>query len=494
MFSSISIQNKKGFWIGLWVFSTYFIFFLLQAVHNYPVKIAKQIVSIQVIVGTSVFLFICITYLLIRYISGINSKGIGTKELFYLFMSLGIASFLYFAILSRGYTFLTVLHTDPKDIFMDFINSAGVGSNPYEKGVIYPPLVNVFYVSIGRFLDFSQCATDVRNSQMGLLLYTFYNFFALSILYRQVKQFRSTVNLNETEHTFLFVLMIFSIPMLYLIERGNSVLLALIATMYFVQHYSSGNKVCRYKAYLALAVAGSIKIAPFILGAVLIRKVSFKELIYAAGICLGVFLLPFIVTHGSPLDLLHNIMDATKLFQGKILTSDGQCISLGYGVFVNSYNFYQAFERLTAIHITGVGRWLDIIGFITTSVIVSFNNRLDEYYKITLLILLIILFPGFSNIYNLVYIFIPLILLLNKYDSEADMKYGIFFILLLFIFIPVYNMPMDWLSVYVSDKYPLTISTVMESVSCIILFLYVYIQSITITYKQFKWKFKKNIS
>ena len=74
------------------------------------------------------------------------------------------------------------------------------------------------------------------------------------------------------------------------------------------------------------------------------------------------------------------------------------------------------------------------------------------------------------------------------------MKYGIFFILLLFIFIPVYNMPMDWLSVYVSDKYPLTISTVMESVSCIILFLYVYIQSITITYKQFKWKFKKNIS
>ena len=92
MFSSISIQNKKGFWIGLWVFSTYFIFFLLQAVHNYPVKIAKQIVSIQVIVGTSVFLFICITYLLVRYISGINSKGIGTKELFYLFMSLGIAS------------------------------------------------------------------------------------------------------------------------------------------------------------------------------------------------------------------------------------------------------------------------------------------------------------------------------------------------------------------------------------------------------------------
>ena len=110
------------------------------------------------------------------------------------------------------------------------------------------------------------------------------------------------------------------------------------------------------------------------------------------------------------------------------------------------------------------------------------STKITEFYKVTLLSLILLLFVGISAIYNLIYLFIPLILLINEYDygKTSNINYSILFTFLGIIMTPIFNPPLDILSTFSEDIHPLTISTIVECLFVVMLYFYMLIKSILI--------------
>jgi|GEM_PF-987351 len=365
---------------------------------------------------------------------------------------------------------------------MDFFNSIHDSDHPYDRKVIYPPLINVFYMIIGRIFDFKMFSTlEIRDSRLGIMMQMLYHGILFIALYNRLISMRQNICNNVRENRIIYTIMLFSLPMLFTIERGNSVFLCLLSLLYFVEYYKSDKKSNRYKSYIALAIAGSIKIIPFIFGALLFRTVRKKEIIHAGLICSVVFMAPFIVTHGGPIQMVKNIMFTTNLFQsGEV--RDGIFKFMGYGAFVNISNIYQFIDRIFEVDISGIGAVINKVLLGITLLICSISTKITEFYKVTLLSLILLLFVGISAIYNLIYLFIPLILLINEYDygKTSNINYSILFTFLGIIMTPIFNPPLDILSTFSEDIHPLTISTIVECLFVVMLYFYMLIKSILI--------------
>lgn len=480
MKNKINIHNKKYFYGLSVIFLLYSSIFLYHSTVVFPVLSGRTPINPILIIGVVLAVLLGTIYEVTKYIASTNDMNIGAKQLFYIFSIVNIIFFFILAFLSRGHSFTSIFIADKNDIYMDFFNSIRDSNHPYDRKVIYPPLINVFYMIVGRFFDFKAfSAFEIRDSRLGIMMQMLYHGILFVALYSRLVSMRENLCNNIKENKALYIIILFSLPMLFTIERGNSVFLCLLSLMYFVQYYKSHDKSKRYKSYIALGIAGSIKIMPFIFGALLLRTISKKEIIHAGLISLSIFMVPFIFTHGGPIQMLNNIMFTTNLFQSGFMR-DGIFTYIGYGAFVNISNIYQFIDRVFDIQINSIGAVINKVLLVITLAICCFSNKISEFYKVTLLSLILVLFAGISAIYNLIYLFIPLILLLNEYDSGKDkyINYPLLFTLFGILLMPIFNPPLDILNMFANDVHPLTISTIVESLTAICLFFYILIASI----------------
>lgn len=482
MKNKIIIHNKRCFYGLSFIFLIYSLIFLYHSTTSFPVLAGRTPVNPILVIGLTLVALLAIIYKVTKYVASTNEMNIGIKQIFYIFSIVNIIFFFILAYLSRGHSFTSIFISDQNDIFMDFFNSIHDSDHPYDRKVIYPPLINVFYMIIGRIFDFKMFSTlEIRDSRLGIMMQMLYHGILFIALYNRLISMRLNICNNVRENRIIYTIILFSLPMLFTIERGNSVFLCLLSLLYFVEYYKSDKKSNRYKSYIALAIAGSIKIIPFIFGALLFRTVRKKEIIHAGLICSVVFMAPFIVTHGGPIQMVKNIMFTTNLFQsGEV--RDGIFKFMGYGAFVNISNIYQFIDRVFEVDISGIGAVINKVLLGITLLICSISTKITEFYKVTLLSLILLLFVGISAIYNLIYLFIPLILLINEYDygKTSNINYLILFTFLGIIMTPIFNPPLDILSTFSEDIHPLTISTIVECLFVVMLYFYMLIKSILI--------------
>lgn len=71
--------------------------------------------------------------------------------------------------------------------------------------------------------------------------------------------------------------MLFTAPYVFVFERGNMVIIALIGTCLYVLLYDSDKIYCRILAYFALAVAVAIKLYPAVFGILTVLKKGIKK-------------------------------------------------------------------------------------------------------------------------------------------------------------------------------------------------------------------------
>ena len=253
--------------------------------------------------------------------SVLAKKSTTSTDLLILFCSIfifGIVLCIADAVASQGSSFRGMLfHTGVyTDWFMDFFNSIrdSAASNVYtERNSIYPPLAVAFFRFLGRMIPYAEVALDPRDnyemqkSQSCIMIYLFYTLIVVLGTYRLVykkafdKKYESDYDKKTKRIAAVFsFLTIFSYPLMYCMERGNIVSLAVAFTVFFVFFKDSESKAVREISYICLALAAGLKLYPAIFGLLLLFDKKYKEAIRLVIYGILAVVIPFILINTIP--------------------------------------------------------------------------------------------------------------------------------------------------------------------------------------------------
>ena len=250
----------------------------------------------------------------------------GTGRALFLLLPILICSFIYIGnvILGREPSLaLKPLYQGGGDLFMDFFNSvrdAAQGQGAYtERRVIYPPMANLLFFLFSRLLPtaYTESGFDLRQSWVGypaailaVFLFLLLPLLALSLLCYK------TSNAPPALRTLLALSVWLLAPLLFLLERGNVLLYALVAVFFFACYYDHPSKAYRECSLLALAFAFSLKLYPALFGWLLLSEKRYADGIRCALYGLLLLLLPSFF-FGGPSSILWMIENILFFSKGK---------------------------------------------------------------------------------------------------------------------------------------------------------------------------------
>lgn len=388
---------------------------------------------------------------------------------------IGIAKLLFDVFTGNGNTqdgllfqnlHLTAYSTDS---FMDFFNSIQYGRKPYTVGVIYPPLINLIYAIFGMGIPDSvkaQGTLAYRTSLQGIVALVLFYVMAV-LLY--IIAWKDDSRFTNKEKLFLTTATFFTLPFIYAVERGNSLLWCVPLTMLFVNNYNKKEKSKRILAIVALALAASMKMYPAFFGILLVREKKWKEALTAVVVGAITMFAPFLLMekgNRSPLLWLSNIAKTSEMFQ-----------STGYGYKVNLSNTIGFIESEFGIHITGTN-FLIIAVLLINSLLVLIKKNMPQWKCIALLALITILVPGFSYTYTIMFMLIPFFCFLgSEHDQKWDCYYLILF-MLMFVLLPIKNQFGGLEAINMDAVYPLGWTTIVESVALFLMEVSIVIEEL----------------
>ncbi len=237
----------------------------------------------------------------------LTNKKTYYKTVFFAVMSASVVIMLAVLWATDGWLARTFLFNggDPNaDTFMDFFNSVvNTYNNPYDAKVIYPAICSLVFRGFLELVmpaDFDRIIVNPDKSAQPpeLKIYQSFMFayiiFALVVIVLFFLAIGALMkNRGNGEKTLMAFFCLFSAPLLFLIERGNILILSLVFAMLFIAYYDHKSKVVREIALICLALSISIKIYPVVFGVVLLNEKKYKELIRAAIYTVFVFFAPF---------------------------------------------------------------------------------------------------------------------------------------------------------------------------------------------------------
>lgn len=392
-----------------------------------------------------------------------------TGKLFYIISFASLVVCIIMGVLSNGVTVSNLLF-NKDDVFMDFFNSVvDCSGDAYgESGVIYPPLVVLFYKFCSMFFNIdSMKASEVRETSLGMIIFVCFTIVSYILFAKLIYKYKNGSFANKSLFAFFTL---FSFPMIYLIERGNIIVLVLPLLLYFVNEYDSDVKYKRHLAYICLAISVAIKIYPVFFGLLLLKKKkNFKNILLCIFYGAVFFFVPFIFVGGfSQLGvLIHNILYTSSMFGSK---GFGFKVSISntFSLFGHVFNHVRLFET--------AGTMFLIITVLAGLFLILFNKWNEDWKIYAVISLIIILVPGFSYIYSVAYMIIPLLFFLNKKEIKwIDYIYSLLFIAQ-FIFLvaktdelfPSFN----------SAELNCNIATVVESIALLAMLVLLYFDGV----------------
>ena len=392
-----------------------------------------------------------------------------TSKLFYIISFASLVVCIIMGALSNCVTVSNLIF-NKDDVFMDFFNSVvDCSGDAYgESGVIYPPLVVLFYKFCSMFFNIdSMKASEVRETSLGMIIFVCFTIVSYILFAKLIYKYKNGSFANKSLFAFFTL---FSFPMIYLIERGNIIVLVLPLLLYFVNEYDSDVKYKRHLAYICLAISVAIKIYPVFFGLLLLKKKkNFKNILLCIFYGAVFFFVPFIFVGGfSQLGvLIHNILYTSSMFGSK---GFGFKVSISntFSLFGHVFNHVRLFET--------AGTMFLIITVLAGLFLILFNKWNEDWKIYAVISLIIILVPGFSYIYSVAYMIIPLLFFLNKKEIKwIDYIYSLLFIAQ-FIFLvaktdelfPSFN----------SAELNCNIATVVESIALLAMLVLLYFDGI----------------
>lgn len=362
-----------------------------------------------------------------------NKQEIKTTELFFLLTGIVVLVGLIYTILLHGTPLnCLVWNGGSVGIFPDFYESVldASSSDPYLLGSIYPAFAYLIFLLLSKFVPEINTISDwdsVSKSPNGLIIG--FVFFALTTALILILSVKITELTNA--QSVLFCCIFFLSPgYIYMIERGNSVILATMFTLVFVVGIDSKNKVNRNIALICLAMAAAMKIYPAIFGLMLIKYKTRKDTIRCIFYGIIAFFAPFLfIGHGAIgiFRMARNILSLS--------TETGvDTRNFGFGYKISVSNFVSLFQTYLGINIPFLG--MICLLLVVGAILFLFYKTQKKWQAILLLTFVLTIIPGFSWIYNAVYYIIPLVFFIR--ESEKLNKFNVIYVILFtLIFAPL---------------------------------------------------------
>lgn len=319
---------------------------------------------------------------------------------------------------SRGSVLHSIFVPDNADTFMDYFNMLYnvKRGDPYYANANYPA-INFLFLKV--LLHFSplearpttgvprQQAWDMRGSMPMLLPFIVFELICLLIIAFCVR--KMTEERSRTQQNLLVASVLLNAPMLFLVERGNLLVLALALLFTFIAYGDSANTCARYLGCTALALSAAMKLYPAVFALLLLRRSQYKEFVFTAALGTVFLIAPFFVFDG--LDSI------AKMLTGILISSDTD-----WGLGIN-----YSLANLARIVMAFFGMVTEPGGIIPTLVsiavcLVLFLLSKEEWQAILSLSIMCIWTPGFSYTYALTFLLPAWILML---ESAGDLGAGI---------------------------------------------------------------------
>lgn len=202
-----------------------------------------------------------------------------------------LAVLLAIFLVSRGELVHQFFFHDPSDTGMDFFHSIEYvkGRMPYGLfGTLYPPLANLLFYVLYRFVPESQSekwaqslqsSTNMKGSEQDLRLQQatmlLFIFFVVLVVLGMIAMAERATRGCDGRRDLLMLCIVFSYGVLCGLERGNILLLCWPLMVFFVLYRNSQNPILRELACLALAVVAGLKLYPAFLGILLLKDKNY---------------------------------------------------------------------------------------------------------------------------------------------------------------------------------------------------------------------------
>lgn len=304
---------------------------------------------------------------------------------------------------------------------------------PYESlsFAAYPTLTYLMLYPFSRLIG-SNLYFDSSVTQHGFLaLQIIWGVIILGYLYTINMSIKSDKLVRFT----IFFCFIFSAPFIYGYERGNLVLLTVLFCTFFIFNYDSQKRVNREIALICLSIAFCMKLSPAILGLILINERRYKEAIKATIYAMVGFWTPFLFTGGISLGI-SRMIEGINLFSSAI---EQDVNNFGYGFRISIKSWVYALCELKNISGEIAGRLTLIIMLIVfLLLLIDFMLLKEKWEKISSLLLIVVLIPQYSWIYNICYMFIVVLLFYQNINKKITVSYYEILVgfLLFFLFAP----------------------------------------------------------
>jgi len=336
-------------------------------------------------------------------------------------------NYIFTNYMQLGYPLNTFLFR-PDDKFNDFFNmlSACRDNNPYLTEYWlksnYFPIANTIFFLFGMF-HFKYISLGV----FFCIFFVFYFYFIKSILGSDFK---------VTQFPVLLILLLLTYPILFNCDRGNIELYVFLFVWGFFYFYNKG-KIIIGITFLAMAI--SMKLFPGVFIILLFKDKKYKEIAMSAFLVGFFFMISLISFNGSILDnlyaLINNLTNFNHGFNG--LSGLQHNLSLYGAIKVITYGTMVLFggnadPTMTANTLSWYS--FGVLGLFLLICYYVIFIEMVQWRNVTILTIVLLIFPNVSFDYKLIYIMIPLSFLLK---SEQKTKFrNIYLFLFAMLLVP----------------------------------------------------------
>lgn len=316
------------------------------------------------------------------------------------------------------------------DFIADFTNVIGYSSDrdPYGHNIIngleeraYPPLQYLISYFLSKSIYNQQHFYDIHydtlsNSNMYIetktaMLYLLFIAVSIISLFECIKTYKNGSKYIKTLTAFAVTL---SYPIIFIMERGNSILAVFVFVLFYLCFYNNDNKILRELSFISLALAAAFKLTPALLGIFLVMEKRWKEAFRTIIYGIVLFLFPFLFFKGG----FNNIplFFRNLSLQLNAYSIEDGCTIKGYFI----YYFPDLFDNYTSTvkTICSIATVLICILFLLAAFITK--RKCDRLLYICLVLIIL---PSHSGTYCIVYIIPALLALLNEENKKSLDKY-----------------------------------------------------------------------
>lgn len=370
-----------------------------------------------------------------------------------LLSSIALIGFALMLLISRGEAIESLIwNGETHAIFPDFFQTVHEGStkHPYDLKSVYPPLVYAICYVISLFIPgmqgneiISWLKIDWGEPTISGIRIAFIILFALSIVSVSL-MVRKYCTFDKKFKFLLLLLILFSAPMIFMLDRGNMLLIPWFLCMFFVFNYDNPSSKRRIMAILCLSVAMNFKPYLVVFSLLMLFDRRYRDFILCLIFSLVLFILPMLFMGGlSEIPVfIHNMLNLEDV-NSRNLFGYGYKIGFANTVsFISSYlstNFGIFVAESTINMIINASKILLGIGYLYVMAVSK-----TYWERVLVAFLFYIMVANTTWTYMGIYLTIPLMLILNqKKESRTTV---LFTVLILLCLVPLpYGFAIDGL-------------------------------------------------